>query len=138
MKLYRNAVLASVMVLSLVGCQKKSVDGVYTLDKEQFTKDMEATIEKLPADKKEFGKLSLAMVSAMNVSLLLTKDGKVEMKTSLGKDTPQVDVGTWKQEGSKLALVTRRGNNPEDRMDCIYDGRIVCENESKEKFYFVR
>jgi hypothetical protein len=97
----------------LLACGGGGVEGTYKLDKSEMKKSMEAEIAKMPADQQGFGKLGLALIDTMDMSVELQSGGKLKMKSSMpnimDKDKPaKTDEkdGTWKMEGEAVVLET--------------------------------
>jgi hypothetical protein len=105
------------------------VEGTYKLDKSEMKKSMEAEIAKMPADQQGFGKLGLALIDTMEMSVELQSGGKMKMKSSMpnimDKDkaakTDEKD-GTWKMDGEAVVLET--DGKP---VKCAKDGgKLTC------------
>lgn len=99
--------------LGLAGCGG-GVEGTYKLDKGEMKKQMEAEIAKMPADQQSFGKLAIAMIDGMDMTVDLQSGGKLKAKSTVAMDpskpakTEEKD-GTWKAEGDNLTLDTGDG-----------------------------
>ncbi len=128
----RIASLAFATVL-FAGCGG-GVEGTYKLDKAEAKKMMEAEIAKMPAEQQGFGKLGLAMIDSMEMSVELQSGGKLKTKSSMpnlmDKDKPaktEEKDGTWKLDGDAVVLET--DGKP---VKCAKSGsKLTCTGEKK-------
>ncbi len=140
-KLVTTATLA-LAASFLAGCGG-GVEGTYKIDKAEMKKSMEAEIAKMPADQQGFGKLGLALIDAMEMSVELQGGGKLKMKTSMPnimeKEKPaktEEKDGTWKVEGDSVIL--EADGKP---LKCTKgSGKLTCASEKKgdPSFVFVK
>ena len=75
------AIIGLVAAPLLAGCQS-GPEGTYQLDKTEMKKAMEAELAKKPKEEQGFGKLAIAMIDAMDMSVELKKDGVLEMTST--------------------------------------------------------
>jgi len=121
--------------LGLAGCGG-GVEGTYKLDKAEVKKTMEAEVAKLPAEQQGFAKLGMALVDAMDMSLVLESGGKLKAKStspSLEPSKPgktEEKEGTWKLEGDSVTLDTGDGKP----LKCAKTGnKLNCSGPSPKK-----
>jgi hypothetical protein len=127
MRTMLHAATLALFASTLAGCGG-GVEGVYTLDKAEMKKAMEAEIAKMPADQQGFGKLGLALVDAMEMKLDLKSGGKVEMTSTMPSftkgDKPKTEnkTGEWRKEGDKVVI------KADKEMSCTQaDKKLTCE-----------
>ena len=130
------ATVAVAATFGLAGCGGGGPEGTYKLDKAEIKKSMEAELAKLPANEQGMAKLGLALVDALDMSLVLESGGKLKAKStspSLDPSKPgktEEKEGTWKLEGDSVTLDTGDGKP----LKCARSGKkLTCTSDAPKK-----
>ena len=124
----KKTLAASLFALSLFaacsGNAASNVPGTYELDKAKFK---EMVMAELPADQKNnpmATQMMEGMVNAMNISIELKADG-----TAVSNSPNGTEQGTWKLDGSKITLTTKKDGKDESVTGDYANGVITLEDE---------
>ena len=99
-----------------------SVAGVYELD----TAEMKKAMAVEGADKDPMAKMMMGMLDSMKGSIELKAGGTCELVMSaMGKETKE--PGTWKLDGDKLTVTSKKDGKEETKVGKLADGCITVE-----------
>jgi hypothetical protein len=124
----KKTLAASLFALSLFaacsGNAASTVPGTYELDKAKFK---EAAMAQVPAEQKN-DKAAMAMMdgmlNAMNMTVELKADGTMAATTPDGPET-----GTWKLDGDKITMTSKKGGKDETITGTYANGTITATAE---------
>jgi hypothetical protein len=130
MNLIKSASAAMLALSFLAGCGG-GPEGMYSFDKENAKKAMEAEIAKKPKEEQAFAGLALALIDALDMKLEIKSGGKWEMKMSApslgGKDAEkkeESETGDWTVEGDTITLKGKKD------LKCKFDSKqLSCDAE---------
>ena len=142
MKRFINSVLFGLVLIAiaLLACKSESIEGKYNLDKAAMRKTMEAEIAKMSEEEKEFGKLGLELIDAMEMTIELKSEGaaqftvKVTDKEKGGESKSETKPAKWTKTENTVTIEVEGG----DKLDCTLDGnKLTCKDE-KQNWVFVK
>jgi len=125
--------IVAVAALGSFGCNK--VEGVYTLDKEEMKKAMQAESSK-DSDNPLAQQLAEAFISELDARMEIQPGGTFTLLAKLGEKEGDPRKGTWKKEGNAIVLQLE-----DDQMKCEQDAskRLACGSDAdKLKMIFVK
>jgi len=129
------AIVAMASALGMFGCNKP--EGVYTLDKEEMKKAVQAESTDEPGQELA-QQLLLAMVEELEARLELESGGAMTLGAQWGAKKEESKKGTWKKEGGAIVLEL-----DDERIKCSREGstKLTCgsdDKDEKQKMVFVK
>jgi hypothetical protein len=137
----KSALIAlAALSFALTACGK-GVEGKYSLDKASMKKEMEEKIAKMPADQQEMGKLGLAMVDAMDMTIDLKKGGEADFTVKMAEPGKEAEAkseskkGKWTQQEKQISLQVEGETK---KLECTAEGNKLTCKDNESTLVFIR
>ncbi len=126
------ATFLSIISLSLVAACGGGANaaGTYELDKASFKEQM---LGMMPEEAKKDMAMVDKMMEGMSGSIELKADGTAAMAMKMPPFLDDKTDGTWKMDGDKVSITTKKGDKDDTKTASLANGVITIEEEQGGK-----